>query len=159
MKKIFIFIICIFSIFSFAEEDIGKIRDMIAIVNPAEKRLAKAIKDASEKSGIPSEVLVAKFTNESGFGEKLDNSLGYVGIGQMGAAAFETGLRLEVKGQEYALNFLLEVMKEKEKISLRMMREFNSLVMVNGGGIFKKVPNEMIKDDNIDLDNLERDTI
>lgn len=93
MKKIFIFIICMFSIFSFAEEDIGKIRDMIAIVNPAEKRLAKAIKDASEKSGIPSEVLVAKFTNESGFGKKLDNSLGYVGIGQMGAAAFETGLR------------------------------------------------------------------
>ena len=51
---------------------------------------------------------------------------------------------LEVKGQEYALNFLLEVMKEKEKISLRMIREFNSLVMVNGGGTFKTVSNEIV---------------
>ena len=32
---------------------------------------------------------------------------------------------LEVKGQEYALKFLSEVMKQKEEISLRMIREFN----------------------------------
>ena len=51
---------------------------------------------------------------------------------------------LEVKGQEYALNFLIEVMKQQEKISLRMIREFNSLVMVNGGGTFKTVPNEIV---------------
>lgn len=51
---------------------------------------------------------------------------------------------LEVKGQEYALNFLTEVMNQKEEISLRMIREFNSLVMVNGGGTFKTLPNEII---------------
>ncbi|MGP1493977.1 MAG: Fic family protein [Streptobacillus sp.] len=51
---------------------------------------------------------------------------------------------LEVKGQEYALNFLLEIMKQKEEISLRIIREFNSLVMVNGGGTFKTVPNEIV---------------
>ena len=51
---------------------------------------------------------------------------------------------LEVKGQEYALKFLLEVMKQKEEISLRIIREFNSLVMVNGGGTFKTVPNEIV---------------
>ena len=51
---------------------------------------------------------------------------------------------LEVKGQEYALNFLTEVMNRKEEISLRMIREFNSLVMVNGGGTFKTLPNEII---------------
>lgn len=51
---------------------------------------------------------------------------------------------LEVKGQEYALNFLSDVMKEKENMSLRMIREFNSLVLINGGGTFKKVPNEIV---------------
>lgn len=51
---------------------------------------------------------------------------------------------LEVKGQEYALNFLSEVMKEQEKISLRMIREINSLVMVSGGGTFKTLPNEIV---------------
>ena len=51
---------------------------------------------------------------------------------------------LEVKGQEYALNFLTEVMKQKEEISLRMIREFNSLVMINGGGTFKTLPNEIV---------------
>ena len=51
---------------------------------------------------------------------------------------------LEVKGQEHALNFLSEVMKQKEEISLRMIREFNSLVMVNGGGTFKTLPNEIV---------------
>lgn len=51
---------------------------------------------------------------------------------------------LEVKGQEKALNFLLAVMKQKEKISLRTIREFNSLVMVNGGGTFKTLPNEIV---------------
>ena len=51
---------------------------------------------------------------------------------------------LEVKGQEYALNFLTEVMNQKEEISLRMIREFNSLVMINGGGTFKTLPNEII---------------
>ena len=51
---------------------------------------------------------------------------------------------LEVKGQEYALNFLTEIMNQKEEISLRMIREFNSLVMVNGGGTFKTLPNEII---------------
>lgn len=51
---------------------------------------------------------------------------------------------LEVKGQEYGLDFLNNVMKEQENISLRMIREFNSLVMVNGGGTFKTVPNEIV---------------
>ena len=51
---------------------------------------------------------------------------------------------LEVKGQEYALNFLTEVMNQKEKISLRMIREFNSLIMINGGGTFKTLPNEIV---------------
>ena len=51
---------------------------------------------------------------------------------------------LEVKGQEYALNFLTEVMNQKEEISLRMIREFNSLVMINGGGTFKTLPNEIV---------------
>ena len=51
---------------------------------------------------------------------------------------------LEVKGQEYALNFLTEVMNQKEEISLRTIREFNSLVMINGGGTFKTLPNEIV---------------
>lgn len=51
---------------------------------------------------------------------------------------------LEVKGQEYALNFLTEVMNQKEKISLRIIREFNSLIMINGGGTFKTLPNEIV---------------
>lgn len=51
---------------------------------------------------------------------------------------------LEVKGQEYALNFLADVIKENEYISLRLIREFNSLVMVNGGGTFKKFQNEIV---------------
>lgn len=105
MKKIFIFIICMFSIFSFAEEDIGKIRDMIKIVNPGKVGLAEEIKKWSEKSGVPSEVLVAKYTNESGIGrnvgvpksglskEKMaDLNRHPVGIGQMTAAAFMDGL-------------------------------------------------------------------
>ena len=51
---------------------------------------------------------------------------------------------LEVKGQEYALNFLAEIMNRKEEISLRTIREFNSLVMINGGGTFKTLPNEIV---------------
>ena len=51
---------------------------------------------------------------------------------------------LEVKGQEYALNFLTEIMNQKEEISLRTIREFNSLVMINGGGTFKTLPNEIV---------------
>lgn len=51
---------------------------------------------------------------------------------------------LEVKGQEYALNYLNEILKDVEKISLKLIREFNDLVMVNGGGKFKKYPNEIV---------------
>ena len=51
---------------------------------------------------------------------------------------------LEVKGQEYGLDFLNNVMKEQENISLRMIREFNGLVMVNGGGTFKTNFNKII---------------
>lgn len=51
---------------------------------------------------------------------------------------------LEVKGQEYALNFLNEILKGDEKISLKMIREFNNLVMLNGGGKFKTYPNEIV---------------
>nr|WP_315046447.1 hypothetical protein [uncultured Leptotrichia sp.] len=35
----------------------------------------------------------------------------------------------EVKGQEYALNFLKEVIKTNESLSLRLIREFNALVL------------------------------
>lgn len=51
---------------------------------------------------------------------------------------------LEVKGQENALNFFNDLMKEKENMSLRMIREINSLVMINGGGTFKTTFNKII---------------
>lgn len=51
---------------------------------------------------------------------------------------------LEVKGQEYALNFLSNLIKSDEDISIRAIREFNALVMVNGGGNFKTTPNTII---------------
>lgn len=35
----------------------------------------------------------------------------------------------EVKGQEYALNFLKEVIKTNESLSLRLIREFHALVL------------------------------
>ena len=47
----------------------------------------------------------------------------------------------EVKGQEYALNFLKEVIKTNESLSLRLIRKFNALVLnddIENRGKFKK---------------------
>ena len=53
----------------------------------------------------------------------------------------------EVKGQEYALNFLKEVIKTNESLSLRLIREFHSLVLnddIENRGKFKKSNNEIL---------------
>ena len=53
----------------------------------------------------------------------------------------------EVKGQEYALNFLKEVIKTNESLSLRLIREFHALVLNNdieNRGKFKKSNNEIL---------------
>ena len=53
----------------------------------------------------------------------------------------------EVKGQEYALNFLKEVIKTNEALSLRLIREFHALVLnddIENRGKFKKSNNEIL---------------
>lgn len=53
----------------------------------------------------------------------------------------------EVKGQEYALNFLKEVIKTNESLSLRLIRKFNALVLnddIENRGKFKKSNNEIL---------------
>ena len=53
----------------------------------------------------------------------------------------------EVKGQEYALNFLKEVIKTNESLSLRLIRKFNALVLnddIENIGKFKKSNNEIL---------------
>ena len=53
----------------------------------------------------------------------------------------------EVKGQEYALNFLKEVIKTNESLSLRLIREFHALVLnddIENRGKFKKSNNEIL---------------
>ena len=53
----------------------------------------------------------------------------------------------EVKGQEYALNFLKEVIKTNESLSLSLIREFHALVLnddIENRGKFKKSNNEIL---------------
>ena len=53
----------------------------------------------------------------------------------------------EVKGQEYAINFLKEVIKTNESLSLRLIREFHALVLnddIENRGKFKKSNNEIL---------------
>ena len=53
----------------------------------------------------------------------------------------------EVKGQEYAINFLKEIIKAQEPLSLRLIREFHSLVLNNdieNRGKFKQSNNEIL---------------
>ena len=53
----------------------------------------------------------------------------------------------EVKGQEYALNFLKEVIKTNESLSLRLIREFHALVLnddIENRGKFKKSNNGIL---------------
>ena len=53
----------------------------------------------------------------------------------------------EVKGQEYALNFLKEVIKTNESLSLRLIRKFHALVLnddIENRGKFKKSNNEIL---------------
>ena len=53
----------------------------------------------------------------------------------------------EVKGQEYALNFLKEVIKTNESLSLKLIREFHALVLnddIENRGKFKKSNNEIL---------------
>ena len=53
----------------------------------------------------------------------------------------------EVKGQEYAINFLKEIIKRNEHLSLRLIREFHSLVLnddIENRGKFKKSNNEIL---------------
>ena len=53
----------------------------------------------------------------------------------------------EVKGQEYALNFLKEVIKTNESLSLRVIRKFHALVLnddIENRGKFKKSNNEIL---------------
>lgn len=55
---------------------------------------------------------------------------------------------LEVKGQEYAINFLEEEIKYNTKISLGLIKKFHSLIMQgndpNEIGIFKKYDNKIL---------------
>ena len=55
---------------------------------------------------------------------------------------------LEVKGQEYAINFLNNIIKENETLSIRLIKEFHSLVLapVNPeiAGQFKKFKNKIV---------------
>ncbi len=53
----------------------------------------------------------------------------------------------EVKGQEYAINFLKEIIKAQEPLSLRLIREFHALVLNNdieNRGKFKQSNNEIL---------------
>ena len=53
----------------------------------------------------------------------------------------------EVKGQEYAFNFLKEVIKTNESLSLRLIRKFNALVLnddIENRGKFKQSNNEIL---------------
>ena len=53
----------------------------------------------------------------------------------------------EVKGQEYAINFLKESIKRNEILSLRLIREFHSLLLnddVENRGKFKQSNNEIL---------------
>ena len=53
----------------------------------------------------------------------------------------------EVKGQEYAVNFLKEIIKRNENLSLRLIREFHSLVLnddIENRGKFKQSNNEIL---------------
>lgn len=55
---------------------------------------------------------------------------------------------LEVKGQEYAINFLKEEIKYNTKLSLKLIKDFHTLVIqVNdpvNAGIFKKYDNKIL---------------
>ena len=54
----------------------------------------------------------------------------------------------EVKGQEYAINFLKEIIKRNEPLSLRLIREFHSLVLnddIENRGKFKQSNNEILE--------------
>ena len=56
----------------------------------------------------------------------------------------------EVKGQEYAINFLKEIIKVKEPLSLRLIIEFHSLVLnddIENRGKFKQSNNEILGTD------------
>lgn len=53
----------------------------------------------------------------------------------------------EVKGQKYAINFLKEIIKRNEPLSLRLIREFHSLVLnddIENRGKFKQSNNEIL---------------
>lgn len=53
----------------------------------------------------------------------------------------------EVKEQEYAINFLKEIIKRNEPLSLRLIREFHSLVLnddIENRGKFKQSNNEIL---------------
>lgn len=53
----------------------------------------------------------------------------------------------EVKGQEYALNFLKEIIKVNEPLSIRLIREFHALVLnddIENRGKFKQSNNEIL---------------
>ena len=53
----------------------------------------------------------------------------------------------EVKGQEYAINFLKEIIKRNEPLTLRLIREFHSLVLnddIENRGKFKQSNNEIL---------------
>jgi len=55
---------------------------------------------------------------------------------------------LEVKGQEYAINFLNNIIKENETLSIRLIKEFHSLVLApvdpEIAGQFKKFKNKIV---------------
>ena len=55
---------------------------------------------------------------------------------------------LEVKGQEYAINFLNNIIKENEVLSLRLIKEFHSLILgpvdPEIAGQFKKFKNKIV---------------
>ena len=53
----------------------------------------------------------------------------------------------EVEGQEYALNFLKEIIKVNEPLSIRLIREFHALVLnddIENRGKFKQSNNEIL---------------
>lgn len=54
---------------------------------------------------------------------------------------------LEVKGQEYALNFLKEEIQRNSELNIRLIKNFHSLVLggidPNNAGIFKRYPNSI----------------
>ena len=53
----------------------------------------------------------------------------------------------EVKGQEYVINFLKEIIKKNEPLSLRLIRKFHSLVLnddIENRGKFKQSNNEIL---------------